>query len=74
VLELPFDRIEGRLIRQCLNRRFLNGVVPTDVVKPEGVINMAVGEEDRVATIEPEAKGMFPMVRRTIQENHPRAT
>jgi hypothetical protein len=71
VLELPFDRIERRLIRQRLDRRFLNGVVPTDVVKPEGVIDMTVGKEDRIATIQTEAEGMFSMVRGAIQQDHP---
>ena len=56
-----------------LDRRLLHHVEPADLIKPEGVIDVVVREEDRVAARQAVPQRLLPKVRPGVDEDRARA-
>ena len=57
--------------RRARDRGSHQGVVPTDLVETVDVIDVRVGDEDAVTSIETMSEGLLPMIGRNVDEEDP---
>ena len=63
-------KITRAQVGKDLDRRLHDCVVAAHIVESKGMVDMVVGEEDRINTLEPEAKALRAMIRTAVEEDN----
>ena len=74
VLEDPVQFLPDLRFGMNRDRALHQGVVSTDLVETEHMVDMGMGHQDRVTAHDPLAKRLFPVVGRNVDEDHPGLT